>query len=99
MDFGNTYATSSGERVMLYATLDFNVPLSITLKRDGDAVEFKLIPRDVLRCGDEYGVKGSCTNQDCHRSPLRECKCGRHEFLPSQGFVRRAQRGDGVVKR
>lgn len=89
MDVGSTYATPDGVRVMVYASEEFEVPPRISLRRGGRLVEFALISPDILRCGAVDGVAGSCEDRDCHGSPLRSCRCGRHEYLQGQGFVRR----------
>ena len=90
MDSGNTYATPQGDRVMLYATDAFTVPERLVLERDGQAVYFTLLDPQILRCGEVAGVTGSCENADCHRTPLRSCACGRHEYIAGSGFVRKA---------
>jgi len=78
MDIGNTYATAQGLRVMLYAEPAWDVPEQITLTRDGvEVIFYRLLPES-LRCGAVDGVRGECTNPECHRLPLRKCQCGRH---------------------
>jgi hypothetical protein len=86
MDFGNTYATPAGDRVMLYAEPQFTPPDELVLRQKGEPVTFKRIPPETLICGIADGAKGSCGNPDCHRLPLRECQCGRHMWT-SRGFV------------
>lgn len=78
MDIGHTYATPTGERVMLYTTEDFTVPERIELDRDGTRVTFSRLLPSSIYCGDVVGVSGHCTSADCHRLPLGECQCGRH---------------------
>lgn len=78
MDFGHTYANPAGLRAMLYVEPHVTVPERLELSIDGKPVVLsRLAPRS-LECFDVAGVSGHCTNRDCHRMPLGECRCGRH---------------------
>ena len=79
MDFGHTYSTPQGVRVMLYAGEELTVPEQLVLTRGEESVTFYRLLPESLRWRPVEGVTGECTNADCHRLPLGECQCGRHE--------------------
>jgi hypothetical protein len=87
MDIGHAYGTPAGQRVMLYAEPSLAVPEVIALvEQGGRVITFSRLAPESLYCADVPGIKGSCTNPDCHRLPLGVCGCGRHKGR--QSFVR-----------
>ena len=82
MDTGYTYsARGTLERLSLYAPPAFEPPPSITVTRNGVAVEFVRLSDLVLTCGAVAGTQGSCASYECHRRVIGDCQCGRHKGL------------------
>lgn len=79
MDIAHHYANSNGDRATIYLDPWFTTPLSLTLERDGTTVDVFKLDADSLRCTRVVGIKGECTDADCHRRPLGECACKRHD--------------------
>jgi len=78
MDQGHTYSSKGLVQANVYAPEGFTPPPTFTLDWDGKPITFFRLSDETLTCGTVYGIKGACTNFECHRRELGECQCGRH---------------------
>ena len=58
MDFGHTYATPQGDRVMLYVPVEVTVPERIELELGGKPKTYSRVAPDSIKCGDVPDVSG-----------------------------------------